>query len=341
MNETTQQTLRGQAPHPSYTEAYEAARQGQCPPLDVGQVMSQQYPFELLGLNQSIKDSSLMKTNKSFYEEINKNMKNQNNIIISNIKFPIKLKNLSLPKLDELLPNYIISEELNSKKSEYGSGIPIMPLFTQRRTNQGLDELIDKAARKLGWVDGINSLIDEHTLETQRLDSDVSFLLSRLGVMQYNAGLKLESPRGYPMQDTQAYKTGFMVSVALKYGLNVNADDVPTNDTTYLMFMNGKAGVPIGLPGKKTVAASVPDLIQMPKEHEHHYRLGLQLWLKDNDVPERITIDRIRHPETLYAFRTRIKGETIPIYEMQMTAAQRRTLPQGQKGYQFAKKIIE
>jgi hypothetical protein len=244
-----------------------------------------------------------------------------------------------IPKLEEIQKPYYIIDEINPKLEKYQlkenfddiikdpfkkkretTTIPLEDLarlLRNQNPKSDLDRDIETAAARLGYVSGINELIEEHHLPFKQLNpTDMDWQPNH---ECYHSGRSL----GYSMNGfCTMYQLGFALTLVAKYGLSPETtsdlSDIPSSNQALNAFNAGRQGSPTRFNDDESIATKVVGADDVKKEHscyQKNYRLGVQVMLAENGLTGVVNPDEIMHPEAMYTFRQALKGEKVDFYE--------------------------
>ncbi|MDP3765371.1 MAG: hypothetical protein Q8R04_02560 [Nanoarchaeota archaeon] len=111
----------------------------------------------------------------------------------------------------------------------------------------------------------------------------------------------------------EAYKMGFKVAMAKKYGFIARDEQIPIDSISYVAFRRGLVAECVSLPAKENTKLELFD-IQFQTLDENAYQLGIEVWLRSQNIKD-VNVEQIRNPEALKAFKAALSGEVLPQYE--------------------------
>lgn len=229
-------------------------------------------------------------------------------------------------KIDSIIDKYyntnlneIIKEPIfkSDKPKKHFLSPAEIAVIIGKPVNTSLDRDIETAAARLGYVSGINELIEEHHLPFKQLNpTDMDWQPNH---ECYHSGRSL----GYSMNGfCTMYQLGFALTLVAKYGLSPETtsdlSDIPSSNQALKAFDAGRNCLPTRFNDDESIATKVVGADDVKKEHscyQKNYRLGVQVMLAENGLTGVVNPDEIMHPEAMYTFGQALKGEKVDFYE--------------------------
>ena len=252
--------------------------------------------------------------------------------------------------MNEVLPKQDLSllallNSMAEKKKEINPFIldeSMLQLLAKKPANK-LDRIVERAAARLGYIDGLNQFIEEHNLESDQLVHGNNFLEENSGLRAFIAGIKFTGPSGHtvynPSHASYAYQLGLMVYIAHNFGITASRNEVPYKAEGFDALRNGCNGKPAALTEGETVLVALgKDRVKsIDKDYEANYQLGLKMWIKQNELD--VKVEDIRHPEALAALSAALNGKMIGEYDVDAPGESRIVREHAQRMYDIGKEM--
>ncbi len=191
---------------------------------------------------------------------------------------------------------------------------------------------LDKSSFEHGYNSGLESFMQSH-----RIEGDVTVLSQLEAMTGFIKGANLQTPGiesfdsfDYPKKtkagdyliltsskgSRQAYNLGFRVAIARDYNITLESEQVPFDNGTYQIFMQGLRGEARStehdthLLYKRYHEA----LANLARLNTRIYESGLNVWLQSQGI-KTVKAKQISDPESLRTFKLALNGEVLPEYE--------------------------
>jgi hypothetical protein len=326
-------TIDALVAHEQYKVGYGLGDQGKAPPAGLNQIMPE--PKEVvIDLDDHIKTiETLRKLFPQSKEE----------------RFGLCLFGYDgkLPSLEEMrdYTDLVMGSTLSASLFRMKRGTErTLKLASSIDSDEMLDQMIAKASFRHGYINGISHHTEQLGMEGvgEVFEKGKVDLCNDYHLKSFTQGLSLLAPSIWMpgieelgertiTPDKTSYMVGFAIALADK-GVRVEGITVPFDEQSYNAFFKGRSAVPV-----KTIdgltAVSIQDVADMPNDMDMYYRLGLRLWVVEQGLDGKINPDDLRHPESLYAFKTALSGKVMGDYDSDSPSPQRVARMLGQDAY--------
>ncbi len=330
MKDTTQQKLRQ---HPAYQTQFDQGSAGNQPEIGMNAVLPKQN--DLQRYTHLLLAAQLEKTELKGHQWQEKQLEYTEPYNTKEEIFTIEKKEkFELKPFIKPINSFLEFESKPEGESIISLLQTTYPYKKAMSTTDPLDEVVRKAAARLGYVDGINHFVEEHELDYTKLTPGNNVLEDSTGLTEFVNAMRGSSPNIMyaHTQATEGYKLGFMISTT-KRGVVPTSEEVPLNADQFRAYLDGTNATPRLLAKGETTLTTLEDVKGIEASQEPMYKLGLKVWLHENGITDQLENDGLRHPEALNALSKALRGEVIGCYDSKKPNNERTIRDLAQKYY--------